>query len=143
MKRKMKKLSDLALTSVLMTAEALSGCSSDKSASGAGDSKREHITATLYDRGNVPPEAGTIDNNRWTKWINEKGPTVSDMWRRSIVGGSKYTPEQALADVQDLWKRSGGPKIDQFYSDWITNNPNDVIYSRDFIKQINEVIGKE
>lgn len=67
--------------------------------------------------------------------------TISDMWRKSIVGGSKYTPEQALADVQDLWKRSGGPKIDQFYSDWISKSPNDVIYNRDFIKQINQAIG--
>lgn len=75
--------------------------------------------------------------------VQKNTETISDMWRKSIVGGSKYTPEQALADVQDLWERSGGPKIDQFYSDWITNNPNDIIYSSDFIKRINQLVGKE
>lgn len=74
MNRKIKRLPVLALISVLTAALALSGCSSDETASGTGDNKRGHFTATLYDRGNVPPEAGTIDNNRWTKWINEEGP---------------------------------------------------------------------
>jgi putative aldouronate transport system substrate-binding protein len=36
--------------------------------------KRGSISMSLYDRGNVPAEEGTIDNNRWTKWLNEKGP---------------------------------------------------------------------
>lgn len=75
--------------------------------------------------------------------IAKNTETISDMWRKSIVGGSKYTPDQALADVQDLWKKSSGPKIDQFYSAWITNDPKNVIYSRDFIKQIQEVTGKK
>lgn len=29
------------------------------------------ITVSMYDRGNVPPEVGTVDNNLWTQWINE------------------------------------------------------------------------
>jgi putative aldouronate transport system substrate-binding protein len=66
--------------------------------------------------------------------ISKNTATINDMWKKSIVGGSKYTPEQALVDVQNLWKSSGGPKIDQFYSDWLGKNT--IIYSRDFIKQI-------
>lgn len=36
--------------------------------------KRGSISVTLYDRNNVPPEEGTTEDNRWTKWINENGP---------------------------------------------------------------------
>lgn len=25
----------------------------------------------MYDRGNIPQEIGTVDNNLWTKWVNE------------------------------------------------------------------------
>ncbi|MDQ1914104.1 extracellular solute-binding protein [Paenibacillus sp. GD4] len=36
--------------------------------------KRGSITVSLYDRGTVPADEGTMDNNRWTKWVNENGP---------------------------------------------------------------------
>ncbi|OUS69694.1 hypothetical protein B1748_30610 [Paenibacillus sp. MY03] len=36
--------------------------------------ERGKITASVYDRGNVPAEDGTIENNRYTKWLNENGP---------------------------------------------------------------------
>jgi putative aldouronate transport system substrate-binding protein len=58
----------------------LAGCSSATDTTGtavketAKPEKRGSITASLYDRGKVPPAEGTMDNNRWTKWINEKGP---------------------------------------------------------------------
>ncbi|MBD2848083.1 extracellular solute-binding protein [Paenibacillus sp. IB182496] len=37
--------------------------------------RRGSITSSIYDRGLVPKEEGTITDNRWTKWINENGPT--------------------------------------------------------------------
>ncbi len=36
--------------------------------------ERGKISATIYDRGNVPASEGTIEENRWTEWINENGP---------------------------------------------------------------------
>lgn len=36
--------------------------------------KRGHITVMVYDRGRIPAEEGTYENNRWTKWINEHSP---------------------------------------------------------------------
>ena len=36
--------------------------------------ERAKITVTIYDRGKVPASEGTIEENRWTKWINENGP---------------------------------------------------------------------
>jgi putative aldouronate transport system substrate-binding protein len=57
------------------------GASSDSAAKageggGAGQApeKRGSITVSLYDRGSVPADEGTMDNNRWTKWVNENGP---------------------------------------------------------------------
>ncbi|WP_214625974.1 extracellular solute-binding protein [Paenibacillus agaridevorans] len=58
--------------------------------------------------------------------------TMGDMWRKAIVSGSKYTTEQALADVQALWNSAGGTKIDQFYSDWLKEKPDSVLYISDF-----------
>ncbi|RXZ78966.1 extracellular solute-binding protein [Paenibacillaceae bacterium] len=77
----------------------------------------------------LPPELQIILKNT---------ETISEMWKKSIVGGSKYSPEQTLKEVQELWNRSGGQEIDQFYGDWIANNPDNVIYNRDFINNINE-----
>ncbi len=36
--------------------------------------ERAKITVSVYDRGKVPASEGTIENNRWTRWINENGP---------------------------------------------------------------------
>ncbi|MGG1517416.1 extracellular solute-binding protein [Paenibacillus oryzisoli] len=51
-----------------------STANSPKASTSAAPAKRGNITASLYDRGNIPAEEGTIVNNRWTKWVNEKGP---------------------------------------------------------------------
>ncbi|MEK8126667.1 extracellular solute-binding protein [Paenibacillus filicis] len=59
----------------------LAGCSSSKSGAGtepgtdgAQKEPKKDITVSIYDRGNVSPNEGTIENNRWTKWVNENGP---------------------------------------------------------------------
>ncbi|MDF2646436.1 MAG: family 1 extracellular solute-binding protein [Paenibacillus sp.] len=62
----------------------LAGCSNKEESSGNtsgnqtdGGKKpevRKDISVSIYDRGNVSPDEGTIENNRWTKWLNEKGP---------------------------------------------------------------------
>ncbi|WP_020621187.1 extracellular solute-binding protein [Paenibacillus daejeonensis] len=36
--------------------------------------ERPEITVGIYDRGNIPAEEGTVENNRWTRWINEHSP---------------------------------------------------------------------
>ncbi|WP_309119121.1 extracellular solute-binding protein [Paenibacillus sp.] len=35
---------------------------------------RRDISVSVYDRGNVPAAEGTIEDNRWTKWLSENGP---------------------------------------------------------------------
>lgn len=36
--------------------------------------KKQVITVSAYDRGQVPPEEGTMEKNRWTQWINQHSP---------------------------------------------------------------------
>ncbi len=82
----------VALTAILAFGTVLSGCSGNKGTSEnnqnpvnsgqtenpkveATDSQqRGQMSVTIYDRGQIPPDEGTYDNNRWTKWVNEKGP---------------------------------------------------------------------
>src|SRR5690606_9449931 len=42
--------------------------------SGETPAKRGSITVSMYDRGNVPAEAGTAEKNTWTDWVVENGP---------------------------------------------------------------------
>ncbi|GAA3400938.1 extracellular solute-binding protein [Paenibacillus hodogayensis] len=48
------------------------------STAGNGGPKKE-ISVSMFDRGTVPTEEGTYENNRWTKWINEHAP-VNVKW---------------------------------------------------------------
>lgn len=43
-------------------------------ASGEEEVVRRDITVSIYDRGNVPSGEGTVEDNRWTRWLNENGP---------------------------------------------------------------------
>lgn len=63
----------------VLLAIAVSGCGGNNTATqgtdkGEGSGKRGSITVSLYDRGSVPAEEGTMSDNRWTKWVNENGP---------------------------------------------------------------------
>lgn len=83
-KQKWVKRSVLAasVTALAVTAAACGGDKEEKASTAPGAStaatqapaKRGSITVSLYDRGTVPAEEGTMDNNRWTKWVNENGP---------------------------------------------------------------------
>ncbi|QYR21748.1 extracellular solute-binding protein [Paenibacillus sp. sptzw28] len=79
MNNKVKALSiaATAMLSVLIAA----GCSSNSSGNNMkGDSKepakKPVISQSIYDRGTVPPDEGTIEKNRWTDWINENAPAT-------------------------------------------------------------------
>lgn len=75
-----KKMSVIAL----LTVGLMAGCSSTNENEGVSSSpnpdgtktpeKRGSLTSTVYERGNVPNGMGTIEDNMWTKWINENGP---------------------------------------------------------------------
>lgn len=75
---RIRKATAAGAASVLL-AIAVSGCGGNNAATqgtdqGEGSGKRGSITVSLYDRGSVPAEEGTMSDNRWTKWVNENGP---------------------------------------------------------------------
>lgn len=55
---------------------------------------------------------------------------ISDMMDKAIVD-SKYSVEQAMTDAKDLWNKSGGEKIEQFYQDWYAANTDTLITTQD------------
>ncbi len=76
----------IPLVAVLAGGALLAGCSGDTADNGQGapqggqssasgkPAEKKDITVSIYDRGQVAQDEGTIENNRWTKWINEHGP---------------------------------------------------------------------
>ncbi|SDD50279.1 putative aldouronate transport system substrate-binding protein [Paenibacillus sp. UNCCL117] len=37
---------------------------------------KKEISISVFDRGEVPAEEGSYENNRWTKWVNENSPAT-------------------------------------------------------------------
>ncbi|MFB9279093.1 extracellular solute-binding protein [Cohnella cellulosilytica] len=111
--RVLKKAGMLAATAALASSVALAGCSKNEGNGGVGGSAKPSgsegqpavpaITVSMYDRGNVPPEAGTIVDNLWTRWVNEESGvkvTYSPVPRwESVV---KYNALLAAGDAPDL-----------------------------------------
>ena len=64
----MKRKLSLALALMLLVSMVAS------LSAGLAEEERAQITVTVYDRGKVPADEGTIEENRWTRWINENGP---------------------------------------------------------------------
>lgn len=73
----------LSILTALTLTTILAGCSTSTSsnndtATNTGTSTspvpKAKITSSIFERNQVPPEEGTVDNNRWTKWINEHAP---------------------------------------------------------------------
>lgn len=80
-----------AIAIVLTLGTLLSGCSGNNGTGGNTaapvntaqpeqskdadkEKKRGQMSVTIYDRGQIAPDEGTYDNNRWTRWVNENGP---------------------------------------------------------------------
>lgn len=76
----MKKRYSVLMAAAMACTVLIAGCGDkdENVAPTAGASEKpepkKDITVSIYDRGTVPPEEGTIENNRWTKWLNEQGP---------------------------------------------------------------------
>lgn len=64
-----KKRGIALMLSIVMSAGLFAGCGKNDSGSAGG---KKTLTVAVFDRGNAPSNGETPDNNRWTKWINEK-----------------------------------------------------------------------
>ncbi len=109
----LKKAGMLAAVAALASSVAIAGCSKNEGNGNVGGSAKPSgsdgqsavpaISVSMYDRGNVPPEAGTIVDNLWTRWVNEESGvkvTYSPVPRwESVV---KYNALLAAGDAPDL-----------------------------------------
>ncbi|WP_214626230.1 extracellular solute-binding protein [Paenibacillus agaridevorans] len=57
---------------------------------------------------------------------------ISDIWSKSIVGGSSYSIEKALSDVQSTWDKAGGLEVDEFYQNWYATSKENVVHTKDW-----------
>ncbi|WP_162463288.1 type 2 periplasmic-binding domain-containing protein [Paenibacillus psychroresistens] len=85
--KKTVKMFLILLIVIMALSTVLAGCGSKKAentgemSAKPGDDKastepvkKSDMTLTVYDRGTIPAEEGTVEDNRWTKWISETGP---------------------------------------------------------------------
>jgi len=63
-----------ALSALLAACTKESADPAPGASSGEGGAKRGQISVSLYDRGTVPQQVGTVEKNNWTQYVNEKGP---------------------------------------------------------------------
>ncbi|WP_240418963.1 extracellular solute-binding protein [Paenibacillus periandrae] len=75
--------------------------------------QRRMITATIYDRGNIPSSEGTIENNKITKWINETGPV-----QVKFIAVPRTQSEQKL---NTLFAGGGAPDLILEYAPQVKN----------------------
>lgn len=84
-----KKLFSIFAASAIMASTFLAGCGNQNETpsnngtateneqgqeEGNESGEKPKITVSIYDRGTLDPSEGTMDDNRWTKWINENAP---------------------------------------------------------------------
>ncbi len=64
---------DRLVIAIVLASIFLTSCTSQNEHK-SDEKEKAEITVGIYDRGNIPAEEGTVDNNRWTRWINENSP---------------------------------------------------------------------
>lgn len=62
--------------------------------------------------------------------------TIANIYTKAIVGGSKSTVDQAMKDAKNAWDKAGGKKIDDFYAKAYKDNEANVIFIKDFYKDL-------
>ncbi|MDR9854175.1 extracellular solute-binding protein [Paenibacillus sp. VCA1] len=119
----------------------LAGCAKGgNQGDGSTTDGKPSISSAIYDRGSVPPSEGTVEKNRWTKWINENGPvnvtfTAIPRWE----SGEKYNTLFASKTAPDLIFEYDSGLRDQLYNQKQLMPIDDMIekYSTDY-KQLLE-----
>ncbi|WP_026297154.1 extracellular solute-binding protein [Paenibacillus daejeonensis] len=78
----------------------------------------------------MPKDLATSDSNA------EK--SISDLWMKGVVGGTKYGIDQALAEAQGIWEKSDGAKIEAWYKDWYAENKDNALLAEDIYAMVAE-----
>ena len=112
----MKKIKILSLiTACFMMVSVYAGCNSQKGkdtnnkvdngqSADPYDKLPLEITVAIFDRGQVPPDKGTYENNDVTKWINENSPVkVKFIPIPRWETGQKYNIMLAAGEAPDIF----------------------------------------
>lgn len=63
---------------------------------------------------------------------------IGNLITKAIVSGASYTPEKAITEMQGLWKKYNGEKIDAFYQEWYTANKDTVLMPDDIFQIVKD-----
>jgi putative aldouronate transport system substrate-binding protein len=110
--KRMKMMLALGLSTVMAAGAA--GCSQKEEGSTGQAEGKATITVSNYDRGNIPAAEGTVEENRWTKWINEHSPVTA-----------KYVPvarAEAVKKLNVLFASGSAPDIVNDYDTGFRNS---------------------
>ncbi|MBD2847800.1 extracellular solute-binding protein [Paenibacillus sp. IB182496] len=90
--------------------------SNQQGASEESTKARGSISVAIYDRGNIPADEGTIENNRWTRYMNENGPVdVKYVAIPRFDSIAKYNTLFASSSAPDLIFEYDSNYRDQLY----------------------------
>ncbi|WP_284645075.1 extracellular solute-binding protein [Paenibacillus silviterrae] len=109
---RMKMVLALGLSTVMAAGAA--GCSQKEEGTTGQAEGKATITVSNYDRGNIPAAEGTVEENRWTKWINEHSPVTA-----------KYVPiarAEAVKKLNVLFASGSAPDIVNDYDTGFRNS---------------------
>ncbi|WP_438444179.1 extracellular solute-binding protein [Gorillibacterium sp. sgz5001074] len=104
----------LALGLSAVMAAGAAGCSGKEGETEGNTKEKAIITVSNYDRGNIPAAEGTVEENRWTKWINEHSPVTA-----------KYVPvarAEAVKKLNVLFASGSAPDIVNDYDSGFRNS---------------------
>jgi putative aldouronate transport system substrate-binding protein len=58
---------------------------------------------------------------------------LQDLYNKGIIGGDKFTPEQAIKEAQSTWEKAGGKQVDDFFAKWYADNKNTAFLNKDIL----------
>ena len=53
--------------------------------------------------------------------------SIDDLVKKAIVSGKSYTVDQAIKEAKEMYEKSGGQKIQDFYNEWYSNKDQVVL----------------
>ncbi|GAA3402552.1 extracellular solute-binding protein [Paenibacillus hodogayensis] len=62
--------------------------------------------------------------------VSSNGFKYLELLQKAIVSGSSYTAEQAIKESKDVWEKSGGAQVDQYYTKYFQDNKDKAYISK-------------
>ncbi|TCM89108.1 putative aldouronate transport system substrate-binding protein [Paenibacillus sp. BK033] len=63
---------------------------------------------------------------------------IGNLMSKAIVSGASYTTDKALTEMQALWKKYNGEKLDAFYQEWYTANKDTALMPDDIFQIVKD-----